>query len=89
MTGSRRVRVCVLAVLAGAAPALAQTFHGGLRGAVHDAGGRGVLLRTGYGRDEERRIESEPAELRPDYVADDLAAAVAWVVASDEARGAT
>jgi len=54
-----------------------------------NAGGRGVLLRTGYGRDEERRIDSEPMELRPDYVADDLAAAVAWVVATDEASGST
>ena len=39
MTGLRRVMVCVLALFAGAAPALAQTFHGGLRGAVHDSGG--------------------------------------------------
>src|SRR5688572_13688542 len=39
MTGLRRVMVCALALFAGAAPALAQTFHGGLRGAVSDAGG--------------------------------------------------
>jgi hypothetical protein len=41
MTGSRSVWVCVLALLAGVAggvPALAQTFHGGLRGAVREAG---------------------------------------------------
>jgi histidinol-phosphate phosphatase family protein len=54
-----------------------------------NAGGRGVLLRTGYGHDEERRIESEPVPLRPDYIAEDLAAAVTWVVATDEASGAT
>jgi len=40
------------------------------------AGGRGVLVRTGYGRDEERRTDAPgPA---PDQVCDDLAAAVAW-----------
>ena len=39
MTGSRRWLLCGLALLAGAVPALAQTFHGGLRGAVREAGG--------------------------------------------------
>jgi D-glycero-D-manno-heptose 1,7-bisphosphate phosphatase len=40
------------------------------------AGGRGVLVRTGYGRDEEGRADAPgPA---PDHVCDDLAAAVAW-----------
>src|SRR5207245_10818441 len=39
MTASRRWVLCGAAVLAGAAPALAQTFHGGLRGAVREAGG--------------------------------------------------
>ena len=39
MTGSRRWLACGLAVLACATPALAQTFHGGLRGAVREAGG--------------------------------------------------
>lgn len=40
------------------------------------AGGRGILVRTGYGREEERRTDVPgPA---PDRVCDDLAAAVAW-----------
>ena len=40
------------------------------------AGGRGILVRTGYGREEEQReIPGLPA---PDHVSDDLAAAVAW-----------
>src|SRR5437899_139912 len=39
MTGSRRWLACGLVLLAGAAPALAQTFHGGLRGAVRETGG--------------------------------------------------
>jgi len=39
MTGSRRLMVCVVALIGCAAPVLAQTFHGGLRGAVRDAGG--------------------------------------------------
>src|SRR5437899_4726051 len=39
MTASRRWVLCGAAVLAVATPALAQTFHGGLRGAVREAGG--------------------------------------------------
>ena len=39
MAALRRVMACMLALLAGASPALAQTFHGGLRGAVSDQGG--------------------------------------------------
>jgi trimeric autotransporter adhesin len=38
MTGSRRRLLCGLALLAVATPALSQTFHGGLRGAVREAG---------------------------------------------------
>lgn len=40
------------------------------------AGGRGILVRTGYGREEEGRTDvAGPA---PDRVCDDLGAAVAW-----------
>src|SRR5688572_33309691 len=39
MTGPRRVMVSVLALIAVAAPAFAQTFHGGLRGLVRESGG--------------------------------------------------
>ena len=40
------------------------------------AGGRGVLVRTGYGREEEMRTDA--AGPGPDHVCEDLAAAVAW-----------
>ena len=39
MKGSHRWLVYALVLLASATPALAQTFHGGLRGAVREAGG--------------------------------------------------
>lgn len=49
------------------------------------AGGQGILVRSGYGREEER--ESDPAlPLRawgPDHVSDDLAAAAAWWLGPD------
>jgi hypothetical protein len=38
MSVSRRVVTCVLALLASAGPALAQTYHGGLRGLVREQG---------------------------------------------------
>ena len=43
------------------------------------AGGRGLLVRTGYGRDEEQRVVSggEPA---PDAVVDDLRGAADWIL---------
>ncbi|MGH7741760.1 MAG: D-glycero-alpha-D-manno-heptose-1,7-bisphosphate 7-phosphatase [Candidatus Eiseniibacteriota bacterium] len=52
------------------------------------AGGHGLLLRTGYGRDEERRLTelaggAETAPL-PDAVVDDLPAAVRWILAKEE-----
>jgi histidinol-phosphate phosphatase family protein len=42
------------------------------------AGGMGVLLRTGYGREEEARIAAGEAPA-PDLVLDDLPALAAWV----------
>jgi len=46
-------------------------------GAARAAGARGVLLRTGYGREAERA----PREgLAADAIADNLAAAVAWIL---------
>jgi D-glycero-D-manno-heptose 1,7-bisphosphate phosphatase len=44
----------------------------------HRATARGVLLRTGYGRDEERR-EGGPAD-QPDAVCDDLLEAARWIL---------
>lgn len=46
------------------------------------AGARGVLVRTGYGREEEGKVAGGPA---PDGVCDDLAAAAAWILARREA----
>ena len=44
------------------------------------AGALGVLVRTGYGRDEEGRIGAA-GEVRPDAVCDDVAGAAAWWLA--------
>jgi D-glycero-D-manno-heptose 1,7-bisphosphate phosphatase len=40
-------------------------------------GAKGVLVRTGYGADEERR---PPAGVAPDAVVDNLAAAASWIL---------
>jgi histidinol-phosphate phosphatase family protein len=42
------------------------------------AGGRGLLVRTGYGREEEQRIAAVTPEQRPDAVVEDLRAAAEW-----------
>lgn len=47
-------------------------------GAGRAAGCKTVLLRTGYGAEELAQL---PPELSPDHVAEDLAAAVAWILA--------
>jgi histidinol-phosphate phosphatase family protein len=52
---------------------------------AHRARARGVLVRSGYGREEERRLEGGGAGATPDYVCDDLEAAAAWIVAAAEA----
>jgi histidinol-phosphate phosphatase family protein len=49
------------------------------------AGGTGVLVRTGYGREEEAR-NADGAFVPPDAVVDDFAAAAAWIVARHESR---
>jgi D-glycero-D-manno-heptose 1,7-bisphosphate phosphatase len=46
----------------------------------HNAGGAGVLVRTGYGRDEEQRIGGGELSRPPDRVADDLASAAPWLI---------
>ena len=48
------------------------------------AGGRGVLVRSGYGREEERSLGSAAAGRGPDQVCDGLEGASAWIVASLE-----
>lgn len=42
------------------------------------AGAKGVLVRTGYGQEAERELAS--ADVRPDHVADDILAAVHWIM---------
>ena len=49
--------------------------------AGRNAGGRGVLVRTGYGRDEEALAGGEGTP--PDLVCDDLKAAVEWLLGRD------
>ena len=46
----------------------------------HAAGSRGVLLRSGYGRDEEHRWAAGDGHPAPDLVADDLPAALEWLL---------
>ena len=52
---------------------------------VQGAGGQGVLVRSGYGREEEERsLGGAAAGREPDHVCDDLAAASAWILATLE-----
>ncbi len=44
-------------------------------------GGRGVLVRTGYGA-EDLRVNGADWERQPDFVAEDLADAVEWILRS-------
>ena len=44
----------------------------------HRVGSAGILLRTGYGRDEEQR-DGEPGWKPPELIADDLEAAAGWL----------
>jgi D-glycero-D-manno-heptose 1,7-bisphosphate phosphatase len=44
-------------------------------------GGQGVLVRTGYG-DEDLRVNGAGCIRQPDFVADDLTDAVAWILKS-------
>ena len=41
----------------------------------HRAGARGILVRTGYGKEEAKKSDDQP-----DFVADDLVAAVEWIL---------
>jgi D-glycero-D-manno-heptose 1,7-bisphosphate phosphatase len=52
---------------------------------VQRAGGQGVLVRSGYGREEEERsFGGATAGREPDHVCDDLAGASAWILATLE-----
>jgi len=48
------------------------------------AGVRSVLVRTGYGRGEEKYL-LPAAEIKPDFVAEDLNEAVDWILANQNA----
>lgn len=52
-------------------------------------GGFGVLVRTGYGRDEEVRAADGEYDAPPDRVFDDLGQAAAWFVGGTEAHFGT
>ena len=51
---------------------------------VQHAGGRGVLVRSGYGREQERTLGSAPTSRGPDHVCDGLEGASAWILAALE-----
>jgi D-glycero-D-manno-heptose 1,7-bisphosphate phosphatase len=51
---------------------------------VQCAGGRGVLVRSGYGREEERSLGGAVASHEPDHVCDGLEGASAWILATLE-----
>jgi phosphoglycolate phosphatase-like HAD superfamily hydrolase len=42
------------------------------------AGAKGVLVRTGYGREQEKELVVSP--VRPAYIADDILEAVDWII---------
>jgi D-glycero-D-manno-heptose 1,7-bisphosphate phosphatase len=42
------------------------------------AGAKGVLVRTGYGREQEKELASFP--IKPAYIADDILEAVDWII---------
>jgi D-glycero-D-manno-heptose 1,7-bisphosphate phosphatase len=49
------------------------------------AGARGILVRSGYGREEEGALDDPDTGWPPDAVCDDLPAAAAWILATREA----
>jgi D-glycero-D-manno-heptose 1,7-bisphosphate phosphatase len=54
--------------------------------AGHAAGARGVMVMTGYGR-EEYQTDRERWPRQPDYVAEDLLDAVKWILLNREVKG--
>jgi D-glycero-D-manno-heptose 1,7-bisphosphate phosphatase len=52
---------------------------------AHRVRARGVLVRSGYGREEETRAGEQEAGAVPDFVCDDLGAAAAWILAKEGA----
>ena len=54
---------------------------------AHHAGARGVLVRSGYGREEESLLAPGEGPVVPDHVGDDLEAAAAWILDAGEDSG--
>lgn len=50
---------------------------------AHKAGARGILVMTGYGREELKSLSSE-RKVWPDHIADDLYDAVKWILSQRE-----
>ena len=44
------------------------------------AGGKGILVRTGYGRSSETSPRRPRRSVEPTFIADDLIAATAWIL---------
>ena len=44
------------------------------------AGGKGILVRTGYGRSSETSPRRTRRSVEPTHIADDLIAATAWIL---------
>ena len=42
------------------------------------AGAKGILVRTGYGEEQEKELVCSP--VRPSYIADDILEAVEWII---------
>lgn len=51
---------------------------------AHKAGARGILVMTGYGREEVKSLGSD-RKAWPDHIADDLYDAVKWILSEEEA----
>ena len=51
---------------------------------ANKAGARGILVMTGYGREELKLLNSE-RKVWPDHIADDLYDAVKWILSEEEA----
>jgi len=50
---------------------------------AHKAGARGILVMTGYGREELKSLSSE-RKVWPDHIADDMYDAVKWILSQRE-----
>ncbi len=57
---------------------------------AHRAGARGALVRSGYGREEERQVAAgAPGAPKPDRICEDLSEAAAWILAQEGVEAAS